>query len=70
MLVVLLAGCSENDTYKLVKASSVEQLESQVNFYIDGGWDLEGGVCVGYEEDGNFYYTQAMSGWTNKEGKK
>lgn len=41
--------------YKLVQGTSWQELEEWVNFYLDGGWQLQGGAVLG-----NYEFAQAM----------
>lgn len=60
MLIVMnrIGGVNEMQ-YKIVTATSLEDLESKVNESLSGDWRLQGGVAIQYVY-GNTYFAQSM----------
>jgi hypothetical protein len=48
-------------TYKIVSAMSPTNLEAEVNFLLNQGWQYVGGLTVVGSSYGNIIYYQSMS---------
>jgi hypothetical protein len=46
--------------YLIVEANSAAQLQEKVQYFINQGWELQGGIAVDTNGAGNWWYYQAM----------
>jgi len=52
---------NRNMEYKIVTKFTKEELEKRINFDINTGWKLQGGICIAFSLDGSIFYCQALT---------
>ena len=53
--------------YKILEASSKDDLERKVNMLLNDDWIVEGGVSIASDAEGNITYVQAMLLYTGRD---